>query len=290
MSDVTVIGLGEMGSALVNALMTAGKTVTVWNRNPERARPLVDRGAILAVTPPDAFAASPIIIICVTDYTATYEILEINGALDALNGRIIVHLTSGIPKQARRLDKLLSANCVRYLDGAIAAWPSQIGTTDATILLSGEHQVYAEAEPLLEHLAGNLGLVGAEIGGALTLLNATLSYLAAHWIGFAHAAAICEAEGVDVGAFAGMLAELAPSLGNDIRHMGERISTNVFGDPDSVLATASVDVSRLVELSSDLSIGSDWPRFATSIFQRALDAGLGNKDTCAIVTVMRNTR
>lgn len=33
---VTVIGLGEMGHALADALITAGHRTTVWNRTPQR--------------------------------------------------------------------------------------------------------------------------------------------------------------------------------------------------------------------------------------------------------------
>ncbi len=36
MSDVTVIGLGAMGSAIANAFLNAGHDVTVWNRGPEK--------------------------------------------------------------------------------------------------------------------------------------------------------------------------------------------------------------------------------------------------------------
>lgn len=36
MAEVTVIGLGAMGSALARAFIKAGHTVTVWNRTAAR--------------------------------------------------------------------------------------------------------------------------------------------------------------------------------------------------------------------------------------------------------------
>ena len=45
MSEVSVIGLGAMGSALVRALLRAGHRVTVWNRTSAKAEPLVREGA-----------------------------------------------------------------------------------------------------------------------------------------------------------------------------------------------------------------------------------------------------
>jgi len=37
MSDVSVLGLGNMGSALARAFLENGRAVTVWNRSPEKA-------------------------------------------------------------------------------------------------------------------------------------------------------------------------------------------------------------------------------------------------------------
>ena len=45
MSDVTLIGLGAMGSALAHAFLRAGHTITVWNRNQSKAEPFVAIGA-----------------------------------------------------------------------------------------------------------------------------------------------------------------------------------------------------------------------------------------------------
>lgn len=70
MSDVSVIGLGEMGSALARAFLAGEKTVIAWSRNPARAAPLQAMGAIGAATVADAIAASPVTMICLSDYAA----------------------------------------------------------------------------------------------------------------------------------------------------------------------------------------------------------------------------
>ena len=44
MSDITVIGLGKMGSALARAMKRAGHDLTVWNRSPAKMQPFVDDG------------------------------------------------------------------------------------------------------------------------------------------------------------------------------------------------------------------------------------------------------
>ncbi len=42
MSEITVISLGVMGSALAQTLLQPGYKVTVWNRTPSKAADLAD--------------------------------------------------------------------------------------------------------------------------------------------------------------------------------------------------------------------------------------------------------
>jgi len=70
---VTVIGAGMLGSALARAFMAAGHATTVWNRSAGKADDLIANGAIRATTIGEAIAASPLIVICVSDYDAVRD-------------------------------------------------------------------------------------------------------------------------------------------------------------------------------------------------------------------------
>lgn len=288
MSDVSVIGLGEMGSALARAFLAAGKSVTVWNRSPAKAEALAQKGALRAGDPAAAAAASPALVICVSDYAATNSILAAAGVAEKLKGRLVVQLTSGLPKEARALAAWTKTQGADYLDGAIGSWPRQIGTPDAAILVAGDDGLFASAEPLLKLLAGGLTFVGSDISHAKILFNAGLSYFAGHWIGFAQGAAICEAEGLDIAAFGDMMAGMAPGLAEDMRHMGNVIAQGRYDNPESSVKTVGADIARLVELSADLKIGGTFPAVAAGLFQRAVDAGYGGEEHGAVVKVLRS--
>ena len=49
--EISVIGLGTMGSALVRPLLSHGYRVTVWNRTSAKAETLVRDGGVLAHSP-----------------------------------------------------------------------------------------------------------------------------------------------------------------------------------------------------------------------------------------------
>jgi 3-hydroxyisobutyrate dehydrogenase-like beta-hydroxyacid dehydrogenase len=100
MSDVTVIGLGAMGSALAQALVNADYDVTVWNRSPEKIAPLVAVGAEGASSVFAAIYASRVAIICVKDYHTSKLLLDHPDVTPLLKGRTLVQLTTGTPNEA----------------------------------------------------------------------------------------------------------------------------------------------------------------------------------------------
>ena len=161
LAPVTVIGLGRMGQALAGAFLKAGHPTTVWNRTPSKADQPVAAGARSAPTVGDALTASPLTIICLTDYPAMYELLGADG-ID-LDGRTLINLSSGSSGQAREAARWAEQRGARYLDGAIMAIPPVIGTADAVILHSGPQQVFAAHESTLEAL-GTVTHLGADHG------------------------------------------------------------------------------------------------------------------------------
>jgi len=97
--SVTVIGMGNMGSAVAQAYLERGYRTTVWNRTADKAEALADAGAVVASTAAKAVAASPLTILCLLDNTAVEDVLESVG--QAAAGHTLVRLTSGSPAQAR---------------------------------------------------------------------------------------------------------------------------------------------------------------------------------------------
>ena len=82
---VGVIGLGLMGSAFASNLLSKGYTVHVYNRTKEKAKPLVDKGAILHPTAKDLASSVDIVITSLTDQNAIDSVaLGDNGFLRSM--------------------------------------------------------------------------------------------------------------------------------------------------------------------------------------------------------------
>ncbi|GAA3109156.1 hypothetical protein GCM10020001_029130 [Nonomuraea salmonea] len=138
-----------MGTALAKSLLAAGHQVTVWNRTPAKADPLVAEGAKQAATPAAAVAASELVIACLLDSRSVTATLE--GA--ELRGRVIANLTTSRPVEAREIAALVTERGGDHLAGGIMAIPQMIATPGALILYSGSKAAYDRYEQALSAMA-----------------------------------------------------------------------------------------------------------------------------------------
>ena len=126
MTDISVIGLGAMGSALARALLDANFGVTVWNRTEEKARPIVSMGASVGATFDQALTASPKVVFCLPGYGATYQLVASQADDNLLAGRTIIQLSTASPKEAANAERWFSKQNAAFLAGAILCWPGNI--------------------------------------------------------------------------------------------------------------------------------------------------------------------
>jgi len=134
---VTVIGAGRMGSALATVLFHKGFATTVWNRTGAKTEALSRLGLSVGQSVEESVREADIVVVSVSDYSSTRQLLQQPDIETALRGKIIVQLSSGTPKEAREMDVWARRCGIAYLDGAILGSPEWIGTPACTIFYSG---------------------------------------------------------------------------------------------------------------------------------------------------------
>src|SRR6266550_2049011 len=106
--QIGIAGLGRMGAAVAARLMEVGHTVTVWNRTPDKAKPLTDAGAKQVETPEDLAEHSEVIITMVTDADAIDHVY--NGEHGLLAGdvhdRLFIEMSTVRPEVQSALAKV----------------------------------------------------------------------------------------------------------------------------------------------------------------------------------------
>ena len=287
--QISIIGLGPMGIKIAQLYQQQGFKVTVFNRTASKADVLIRDGASYAATIEEAIASSPVSIVIVHDYEISSTLFSTIKNESVLSGRTILQLTTGTSQEARDSEDWFNRRHAAYIDGAIQVAPEQMAQPDTTILLAGSKATYAKIEETLKVLGGNLKYLGENIGAAAALDTATLSYIYGAAMGFFHGAVIAEAENFNVADYGNIIAEIAPGMGEFLKHEGKVISNNDFKISQSPLAISVGATKRILDTARESGINSEFPEFAARWLQRAKDAGYEQEEFAAVIKTLRRT-
>lgn len=184
MHNITIIGIGNIGAAMVRAWLRAGFAVTMWNRNPDRPAlaQLASEGAAHERDLARAVAGSDLTVLCVSTYDNIRALFSPLLPLAAPPKRII-NLTTGTSQQARDMAAWFKdgSSAAYYFDGAIMVTPELVGTEYSTVYISGENEtLYNEVIPALEPL-GTPYYVAEDVGAASLWDIAALAAMSGMW-------------------------------------------------------------------------------------------------------------
>lgn len=286
-NQISIIGLGPMGIKIAQLYLEKGFQVTVFNRTAAKAAVLVHEGAKLAITVEEALAASPVSIVIVHDYVVSNELFTSLETDDVLSGKTIVQLTTGTAQEARLSEIWFNDRNASYLDGAIQVAPEQMAQPDTTLLFSGNKIEYIKMEDRLRVLGGNIKYLGENIGAASALDTATLSYIYGAAAGFFHGALIAESEHFDVREYGDIIAEIAPGMGEFLKHEGGVISGGDFSISQSPLSISVGATERILATAKSSGINSEFPQFVANWLQRAKVAGYEQEEFAAVIKILR---
>lgn len=288
-TPVTVIGLGDMGSALAGAFLDAGHRTTVWNRTPERADRLVAAGAHGADTAADALQASPVAVVCLLDDAAVHAVLDPHAA--TLSGRLLINLTNGTPAQARAAAKWAGEHGADYLDGGIMAIPPMIATPEAFVLYSGSSGAFDAYRPLLDCL-GESRYLGADPGMASLQDLALLSGMYGMLMGVMQAFALVGTEGVEATGFAPLLSRWLDAMsGGLIPIVAEQLdkADYTIGVTSNVAMQAAAYVN-ILQGAKEQGLSPELLVPLRALMDQRVASGHGREDITGVVELLKTAR
>jgi 3-hydroxyisobutyrate dehydrogenase-like beta-hydroxyacid dehydrogenase len=282
----TLLGLGEMGSALAGALIDAGHPTTLWNRSPAKAKRLAARGATADGSVEGAVTASPLIVACLFDHASVHEVLDPVAA--SLRGRALVNLTTTTPRQARELADWAGRHGVGYLDGGIMAVPEMIGRPGSAILYSGSATVFDEHRTLLGRWAQS-AYFGPDAGMASLYDLAILAGMYVMFAGFMHGAAMVGSEGVPAGEFAARATPFLAAMTGGFTSIAATIDARDYAGEGQQSLEFS-DLTKLVTASVEQGVSAEVLQPVHDMIQRQIAAGHGQEGFARIFEELRTTR
>jgi 3-hydroxyisobutyrate dehydrogenase len=203
---IAFLGLGAMGVRMAANLLAAGHDITVWNRSPGTAVPLLERGASGAASPRDAATGADTVIAMLRDDEASRAVW-LDPADGAFRGMarhaMAIECSTLTPEHIARLAEDGAVRGIRMVDAPLAGSRPQAEARQLVFMAGGAAEDVARATPLLlamgsaVHHAGPSGS-GAAVKLALNALFGIQVAAVAEVIGSLRRAGVDAATAVDI--------------------------------------------------------------------------------------------
>jgi 3-hydroxyisobutyrate dehydrogenase-like beta-hydroxyacid dehydrogenase len=286
---VAVLGLGNMGEPIAERILAAGFPLSVWNRTPEKAAPLVERGAGQLGSPSEALRKADVCVTVLADDAAFEDVvLGEHGILaGARHGTSLVDMSTISVDASEHVAGRAAQAGVGYLRAPVSGSPVIVRGGTLTIMVSGSEDLAADLRPLLEAIGPTVLYVGQEEAARVTklvlqiLIGGTAELLS-------EALVLGELGGVDRD-------KLLETIGASVvgsRFVEYKTKPLLEGDYSATFTTNLMlkDVGLVLDLASEQGVELPFAERLSNLLEDAVERGHGDQDFIALFRRLQEAR
>ncbi|PYX60730.1 MAG: hypothetical protein DMG73_05675 [Acidobacteria bacterium] len=197
MTNLGFVGLGVMGSQMVNRLLGKGHAVTGYNRTRSKAQWLIDRGMKWADSPRAVSAAVDVTFAMVTNSAALAAITDgLDGLLAGLSkGKTFIDMSTVSPTVSRALATKVREKGADMVDSPVSGSVTTLQEGKLSVMVGGRRETFERVRPLLEDIGPKVTYVG-DNGLALSMKIAINLSLATQMLAFSEGVLLAEKSGI----------------------------------------------------------------------------------------------
>jgi len=197
-SNIALIGVGIIGTAVGGRLLETGNRVWAFNRSPEKAQALEPAGAVVTSSAAEAAQHADFVILSLNSADIVREaVFGENGVAEkAKSGTLIIDMSSIDPASTQALSALAAEKGLRWLDCPLSGGAPKAEIGQLTVMAGGESGDFEDSKVVMDQLCANYTLMGPSGAGQTTkLLNQVLCAL--NFVAVAEATQLALDAGVD---------------------------------------------------------------------------------------------
>jgi 3-hydroxyisobutyrate dehydrogenase-like beta-hydroxyacid dehydrogenase len=197
MANLGFVGLGVMGSEMVNRLLGKGHSVTGYNRTRAKAEWLVKKGMRWAGSPREVAAAADVTFSMVTNSAALGAIANgPDGILAGLTaGKVLVDMSTVSPAFSKEIAAKVREKGADMVDAPVSGSVITLQEEKLSVMVGGRKETFERVKPLLYDIGPKVTLVG-DNGLALVMKIATNLSLAVQMLAFSEGVLLAEKAGI----------------------------------------------------------------------------------------------
>lgn len=285
MEMVGFVGLGAMGSRMVERLISKGHTVIGYNRTKRRADWLVPKGLISVDSPREVAERTNIVFSMVADTGAVKDITQgAEGIIAGIStGKIYVDMSTISPEYTRILAEQCARAGAHMLDAPVSGSVITLAEGKLSVMVGGEKSAFNKVLPILKDIGSKVTHTGP-IGSAVTLKIAINIGLAVQMAAFSESILLAEKAGIP--------RELAVDvLVNSVTGspMIKYRGPFVLGHPEKALFDCSMmqkDLNLAAELGLRYNVPLPTTTVAAELIKAARAMGIGHYDFAVLFDVI----
>lgn len=280
------VGLGLMGSRMALNLVRAGYPVTVYNRTPEKTKPLAEAGATVAGSLAEAARNSEIVITMVSDSAALQAVvLGADGLLNSLQpDAVLIDMSTVDPKVSRELAEAVRARGAHMLDAPVSGSTLLAEQGTLSIMVGGEESVHERVREVLLKIGSRTTHVGpngtaASLKLAVNIVIGVTMQVLAESIVLAERAGVAREIAVEV---LSNSAVASPFLKYKAPQLLQPLGPAAF-----TVSMMQKDFTMALQMAREAGVPIPATAVANEVVTMARGLGLGDYDMAAVTNVIR---
>jgi 3-hydroxyisobutyrate dehydrogenase len=279
---VGIVGTGKMGLAIGERLLNQGCELSVWNRTPSKAEPLLTKGAGAATSPRALAEQSDIVLSLLTDSVAIDAAYRgVDGLLSgSVAGKLFVEMSTVRPETQRALAKDVQVCKARLLECPVGGSTGPAREGKLLGFAGGDAADLEKARPILEKICRRIEHLGP-VGAGCSMKLAINLPLMVYWQACSEALALCQPMGLDPARIIDIFSDSSggPNVlksrgGMLVAALGGTAPSSVTFDIDSMRK----DLATMIAEGHSLGYAMPVTEQTLTCFDEAAGAGLGGSD------------
>jgi len=279
------IGTGVMGKSMCTHILKAGHPVSVYNRTKEKAKDLIQMGAIWCSNPKEVAEKCDLLFTIVGFPLDVEEVyLGEKGVLKTIKkNSIIVDMTTSEPSLAQRVYNEAKKLGVSSLDAPVSG--GDVGAKNGTlaIMIGGDKETYETVLPFFNLMGQNISYMGKEGAGQHTKMSNQI-LIASTMIGVIESLLYAYKAGNDLDAVIQVIGKGAAGCWS-INNLGPRIAIGNF-EPGFFIKHFVKDMGIALKEAKLMNLSLPGLALAYQFYMYAMALGLENLGSQGLYKVL----
>ncbi|ASA23470.1 hypothetical protein B9T62_23280 [Paenibacillus donghaensis] len=282
---IAILGTGLMGSAMGEAIINAGHQLIVYNRTPERTKPLVEKGAKAVFTAAQAISEADATIIVLLDGVAVKNLLLNEETLAVVNNKKIISAASSTVDEIIEIAVVVAQHGGQFAEMSMQAYANALRTATGTFVVGCNAEDEKFWVETLSSFSGGAQRVG-EIGDATKIESVALVGSMISMINVGYSTAVAQKLGLAPEVYEPIINMMVPSAAYVLPKMITHDYNEIVGSIESYVS----GLTTLIDIVKSKGMPTEVLEEMKKLFEKATTGGYAQKDRAAVLEVILNPR